>query len=62
MVNSGDADNNTWPRSADCRERRVEMTVDDCGREQNPKKKDDPGDMEAKHQGNSKSNFREANA
>ena len=60
MVNSGDVTNNTWPRSADCRKRGVEMTVDDGGREHNPKRKTTQGDTETKQQDNSESNFTEA--
>lgn len=57
MVDSGDADNNTWPRSAECKERTVEMTVDGGGREQNPKRKTTQGDRETKQQDSSKSNL-----
>lgn len=48
MVNSGDIDDNTRSGSADCREPKVERTVDEAedGRERNPVRKMTQEDME----------------
>jgi len=56
MVNGCDIDGNTRPRSADYREGKIEATVDEGGREQNPVRTMTQEDVGTKQQDDSKLN------